>query len=55
MDPYAVGQPLKGNLKGLYSLHFGRKPECQALYEIKNALVIVIILKIGTRENFYEA
>ena len=54
MDPYAVGQPLKGNLKGLYSLHFGRKPECRALYEIKNDLVIVIILKVGTRENFYE-
>lgn len=54
MDPYAIGQSLKGNLKGLYSLHFGRKPECRALYEIKNDLVIVLIVKIGTRENFYE-
>lgn len=52
-DPYAVGEQLKGNFKGLYSLHFGRKPECRAIYEIKNDLVIVVILKIGTRENFY--
>ena len=53
-DPYAVGKVLKGEFKGLYSLHFGRKPECRALYEIKNDLVIVLILRLGTRENFYE-
>ncbi len=54
LDPYAVGKPLRGSFKGLYSLRFGRKPECRAIYEIKSKLVIVIILKIGTRENFYD-
>ncbi|MBI3590073.1 MAG: type II toxin-antitoxin system RelE/ParE family toxin [Candidatus Melainabacteria bacterium] len=54
LDPYAVGIPLKGNYKGLYALHFGRKPECRAIYEIKDELIIVIVLKIGTRENFYD-
>ncbi len=52
-DPYGVGKLLRGQFKGLYSLHFGRSPECRAIYEIKNDLVIVVILRIGTRENFY--
>ena len=54
IDPYGIGKLLKGKFKGLYSLHFGRKPECRVMYEIKNDLVIVVILKIGTRENFYD-
>ncbi|MBI2996165.1 MAG: type II toxin-antitoxin system RelE/ParE family toxin [Candidatus Melainabacteria bacterium] len=54
LDPYGIGKPLKGEFKGLYSLHFGRKPECRAMYEIKKDLVIVVILRIGTRENFYD-
>ena len=53
-DPYGIGEPLKGNLKGYYALHFSRKPECRAIYEIKNDLVIVVIVRIGTRENFYD-
>ncbi len=53
LDPYGVGEPLKGNLKGLYALHFGRKPECRALYKIESEMVLVLVLKIGTRENFY--
>lgn len=52
-DPYAIGKPLKGPFKGMYALHFSRRPECRALYEIKNDLVIVLIVRIGTRENFY--
>ena len=54
IDPYGVGKPLKGNFKGFYSMSFGRKPECRVLYEIKDNLVIVFIVKIGTRENFYD-
>lgn len=54
IDPYAVGKPLKGSFKGLYALHFGRRPECRAVYEIKDELVIVLIVRIGTRENFYD-
>lgn len=53
-DPYAVGKPLKGPYKGLFVLHFGRKPECRAVYEIKNDVVVVLIIRIGTRENFYD-
>ena len=55
VDPYGVGKLLKGHFKGLYVLYFGRKPECRALYEIKDDLVVVFVLKIGTRENFYDA
>lgn len=53
IDPYRAGVPLKGEFKGFYSLHFGRSPECRAIYEIKNDLIIVVIVRIGTRENFY--
>ncbi len=52
-DPRGVGEPLKGNLKGFYALHFGRKPECRALYEIIDKDIVIIIIRIGTRENFY--
>ena len=54
IDPYGVGGHLKGNLKGLYALHFSRKPECRALYQIRDDLIIVFILRIGTREKFYD-
>ncbi len=54
LDPYGVGEPLKGSFKGLYALHFGRKPECRALYQIQDDLVVVFVLRIGTRENFYD-
>lgn len=54
IDPYGVGRPLKGNFRGLYALHFGRKPECRALYEIRDDLVVVFVMRIGTRENFYD-
>ena len=54
IDPYGIGMSLKGDFKGLYSLHFSRKPECRALYQIQDDMVIVFILKIGTRENFYD-
>ena len=54
LDPYGIGKPLKGKFKGLHSLHFGRNPECRAMYEIKNDQVIVVIVRIGTRENFYD-
>ncbi len=52
-DPFGVGQKLKGNLKGLYSLHFGRSPECRAIYQIHNEVITVIILRISTREDAY--
>ena len=54
IDPYGIGIPLKGHFKGLYALHFGRKPECRALYQIEDNLVVVFIVRIGTRENFYD-
>lgn len=52
-SPFSTGKALKGELKGLYSLHFSRNPECRAIYEIKEHLKIVIILHIDTRENIY--
>ena len=54
MDPYGIGYPLIGEFKGFYCLHFGRKPECRAIYEIKNEQITVVVLRIGTRENFYK-
>ncbi len=54
LDPYGIGRPLKGSFKGSYAIHFGRKPECRALYQIEDNTITVFILRIGTRENFYD-
>jgi len=31
-DPYGVGLPLRGTLKGERSYHFGRRPEYRIIY-----------------------
>lgn len=51
-DPYGVGMPLWGDLKGERCYHFGRKPEYRIVYFIEGELITVTIL--GTRENIYK-
>lgn len=51
-NPYEVGSPLRGILKGERSYHFGRKPEYRIIYFIEGELITVTIL--GTRENIYK-
>lgn len=53
IDPYKVGTKLKGEYKGFFSIHFGRKPECRAIYKIEEDIVTVLIIRIDTRENIY--
>ena len=53
IDPYKVGNKLKGKYKGFFSLHFSRKPECRAIYKIEEDIVTVLIIRINTRENIY--
>jgi len=50
-----IGEKLKGNLSSLYSWHFNEKNvEYRIAYKINAADIVVIVLMIGTRENFYE-
>lgn len=51
-DPFGVGHPLYGALKGELSYHFGRKPEYRIIYYVENELITVTI--IGSRENLYK-
>ena len=51
-DPYGVGRPLRGTLKGEQCYHFGRKPEYRIVYFVEGELITVTIL--GTRENIYK-
>jgi len=51
-EPFGVGKPLFGALKGELSYHFGRKPEYRIIYFIENDLIVVTI--IGSRENIYK-
>ena len=51
-NPYEVGTPLRGALKGECSYHFGRKPEYRIVYFVEGKLITVTIL--GTRENIYK-
>jgi len=50
-QPFKVGKPLHGALKGERSYHFGHNPEYRIIYFIEDKVVIVTI--IGTRENIY--
>lgn len=51
-EPYKMGQPLSGVLKGERSFHFGRKPEYRIIYFIENNLIIATA--IGSREEIYK-
>ena len=52
--PYA-GEQLHGQLHNVFSWHKAIKgTEYRIAYQIKDAEVIVLILKIGSRENFYK-
>jgi len=51
-EPFKVGKPLHGALKGERSYHFGHNPEYRIIYFIEDKVVIATI--IGTRENIYK-
>lgn len=46
-----LGIPLAGNLAGLWKLRIG---DYQAIYQIINQELIVLVLKIGPRKNIYD-
>ncbi|EIW18741.1 MULTISPECIES: type II toxin-antitoxin system RelE/ParE family toxin [Pelosinus] len=50
-----VGERLKGNLTAIYSYHLKiASVEYRIAYQIKEQEIIIVIMQIGTRENFYE-
>ncbi len=49
--PHKFGKPLKGEWKGCYRLRVG---DYRIIYEINDLEVIVIIIKIGNRDDVYE-
>ncbi|WP_425060288.1 hypothetical protein SCACP_09740 [Sporomusa carbonis] len=49
-----IGDPLKGDLATIYSYHLKvTGVEYRIAYQIKEDEIIVIVMQIGTRENFY--
>ena len=50
-----IGEVLKGNLSILYSYHIKvTGVEYRIAYQIKEQELVVVIIQMGTRENFYE-
>ncbi|MDF2535576.1 MAG: hypothetical protein K0R18_1735 [Bacillales bacterium] len=50
-----VGERLKGNLTTIYSYHLKiASVEYRIAYQIREQEIIIVIMQIGTRENFYE-
>lgn len=53
-NPY-IGELLKGDLATIYSYHLKiTGTEYRVAYQIKEKEIVVVIMQIGTRENFYE-
>lgn len=53
-NPYIAGEMLTGDLKTIYSYHLKvTGAEYRIAYQIKEQEIVVIVLQIGTRENFY--
>ena len=50
-NPYAVSFPLHGNLRGLRSYHFGRRPEYRMVYYISGNQVTIIA--VGPHDQAY--
>ena len=52
-NPY-IGDRLKGDLATIYSYHLKVSGvEYRIAYQIKEQEIVVIVMQIGTRENFY--
>ena len=51
-DPYGVGKPLVGALKGERSYSFGRRPEYRIVYFVEGDQITITIM--GTREGIYK-
>jgi mRNA interferase RelE/StbE len=49
-DPYRLGKPLTGHLKGLFRY---RKGKYGVIYNIKEEELIILVLKIGKRDRIY--
>ncbi|MDP2946723.1 MAG: type II toxin-antitoxin system mRNA interferase toxin, RelE/StbE family [Nanoarchaeota archaeon] len=46
-----IGIPLIGNLAGLWKLRVG---DLRIIYQTRNDKLIILILKIGNRNNIYD-
>lgn len=52
-NPFS-GERLKGDLTAVYSYHLRVEGvEYRIAYQIKEQEIVVVVLQIGTRENFY--
>lgn len=50
-----IGDMLKGDLSTIYSYHLKVTGiEYRIAYQIKEQEIVVVIMQIGTRENFYD-
>lgn len=50
-----IGEMLKGDLSTIYSYHLKiAGTEYRIAYQIEEQEIVVIVLQIGTRENFYK-
>ena len=53
-NPYS-GEALTGDLRTIYSYHLKvTGTEYRIAYQIREDEIVVVILQVGTRENFYE-
>lgn len=53
-NPY-IGELLKGDLATVYSYHLKvTGTEYRIAYQIREEEIVVVILQVGTRENFYQ-
>ncbi len=50
-DPREIAIPLKGGLKEYYKFTVGN---CRIIADIQDGELVVLVIKIGTRENFYK-
>ncbi|HYH02095.1 MAG TPA: type II toxin-antitoxin system RelE/ParE family toxin [Bacillota bacterium] len=54
LNPWS-GERLKGDLAAIYSCHLKTAGiEYRIAYQIKEPEILVIVIQIGTRRNFYE-
>lgn len=46
-----IGKPLVGRLSGLWSLRVG---DYRAIYQIRRAELLILVLKLGHRKSIYD-
>jgi len=53
-NPAALGEPLRGNLRGMYRVRFGPRRAYRLIYSVSFQTITIEYINVGHRRKIYE-